>query len=285
MNSARRKILKMVYEGKVSVDEAEDLLETLTPSPAVPPSLPLPEFIGDSEWAQNFRKTLDRLAQSQVPVLIQAEDGTGKTIAAHVIHYKSRRATGPFTHFDCDASPETADSELFGFEEGAFQPRKGLLDLADGGTLLMEAPESMPIDTQRRLLAFLHDGFFTRIGGAKPIYADVRLVAITNRPVEELVDSGRLLIDLYRMVVFLQIPPLRERREDILSLVRHGIAHQADRPLKLSDEATRLLRESDLGIDNARRLGRIVTNAVMLCDGDEIQPEHLTELTAGNDGT
>ncbi len=286
MYAARRKVLGMVHEHKLTVDEAEELLDAMEmPRESSSPAIPRIELIGESELNQQFLKTLDKIAATQSPVLIQGEPGTGKALIARRIHYNSRRARGPFVTLSCATLSGTLlESELFGHERGAFtgatQTRKGLLEAAHGGTLMLEAVEALPPETQVRLCSFLQDGYFTRVGGTRPVYADVRVAGVTHQDLKWLVDQGRFRSDLYyRLSVSLvQAAPLRERREDIPVLAKYFVQQQAERdgrkPLRISEEAMKTLHEYPWP-GNVAELANVIEKAMVLCEGDEITPEHL----------
>jgi len=289
MFAAGRKVLTMLYDRKLTVDEAEELLDTMErPRESQSPTIPKPEFIGNSEWARQFRKTLDKMAATEAPVLIQGEPGTGKEIVARIVHYSSKRANGPFTILSCSPSVPTIDSELFGHEEGAFtgavRSKKGLLDTASGGTLFLGPLEEFPLETQHRLLSFLESGYFTRVGGTKPVYADVRIVGMTHQDLKQLVDQGTFRSDLYYRLsmCLVQVAPLRERREDIPVLTEYFVGKQAEtdarKSLKVSPEAGKILYEYDWP-GNVRELWHVMSKAVVLCDGDEITSDHLSALS------
>ena len=168
---------------------------------------------------------VDLVAQSDVPVLILGETGSGKEVVARAIHKGSRRQPGPFLRVNCGAiPPELIDSELFGHERGSFTgavaTRKGWFERADGGTLFLDEVGELPPAAQVRLLRILQDGSFERVGGQRPLHVDVRIVAATHRDLHAMVADGRFREDLwYRIAVFLvRIPPLRERIEDIPAL-------------------------------------------------------------------
>ncbi|OGG52319.1 MAG: hypothetical protein A3F84_00425 [Candidatus Handelsmanbacteria bacterium RIFCSPLOWO2_12_FULL_64_10] len=286
MYAARRKVLTMVHEHKLTVDEGEELLDAMEmPRESSSPAIPRIELIGESEWNQQFLKTLDKIAATQSPVLIQGETGTGKELIARRIHYNSRRARGPFMTLSCATLTGTLlESELFGHERGAFtgatQTRKGLLEAAHGGTLFLDAIEALPPETQIRLCSFLQNGYFTRVGGTRPVYADVRVAGATHQDLKWLVDHGKFRSDLYyRLSVSLvQAAPLRERREDIPVLAEYFVQKQAERdgrrPLRISDEAMKTLHEYPWP-GNVAQLANVIEKALVLCDGDEITPEHL----------
>ena len=245
-------------------------------------------MIGDSGWNRQFLKTLDKIAATQSPVLVQGEPGTGKALIAQMIHYQSQRASGPFIQVDCSALPDAlVDSELFGHEKGAFtgahQRRLGRVELARGGTLLLGPIEALSPETQMKLLRLLEEGTFERLGGTDSLESDVRIVAATGEDLKKLVDGGEFRSDLYYQlsVSVLQTAPLRERRDDIATLVAHFLQGKAKRdstvPLKASQEAIEILSAHDWP-GNVAELANAVEKAAMQCEGDEIEPAHLPEL-------
>ena len=289
MYAARRKVLNMLYDHKLTVQEAEELLETMETRPAsAEPSVPKPELIGYSQWNRQFLKTLGRIAGTQSSVLVQGEPGTGKALIAQMLHYQSQRAGGPFVQVNSDATPEALlASELFGHEKGAFtgatQRRLGKVEQARGGTLFLGPLEDLPPDIQARLLRLIEERTFERLGGAETLAADVRVVAATGLDLKTRVDEGRFRSDLYYhlSVAVLQTAPLRERREDIPTLVTHFLGQKARRdseaPLKVSQEAMEILAGYDWP-GNAAELANVVEKAAMQCEGEEIGPEDLPEL-------
>ena len=176
------------------------------------------------------------MAQSDVPVLILGETGTGKEVVSRAIHTRSPRAAAPFIRVNCGAiPPELIDSQLFGHEKGSFtgaaDTRKGWFERADGGTLFLDEIGELPLPAQVRLLRVLQDGFIERVGGQQPIRVDVRIVAATHRDLAAMVKSGTFREDLwYRINVFpILLPRLRERVEDIPALARHFAQRAANR--------------------------------------------------------
>jgi DNA-binding NtrC family response regulator len=174
---------------------------------------------------------LKHLCRSEArTILLQGESGTGKDLAAKIIHYNSRRADRPFMNITCTALPETLlESELFGHEKGAFtdarQQKQGLFELADGGTIFLDEVGDMPITLQSKLLRFLEEKAFRRVGGTKDIHVDVCIIAATNRDMRALVEQGKFREDLfYRLNIFpVTLPPLRQRPEDIELLAAHFV--------------------------------------------------------------
>ena len=286
MYATRRKVLSMLYDHTLAVEEAEELLDVMETKSE--PSVSKPELTGDSQWNRQFLKTLDKIAGTQSPVLIQGEPGTGKMIVAQLLHYESSRASGPFVQVDCGATPETLiDSELFGHEEGAFTgaitEKKGKAELADGGTLVLEEVHSAPTETQAKLLRLIEDGTFERLGGSQTLTSDVRVVAIAHLDLKKQVDEGLFRPGLYYRlsVSLLQTAPLRERREDIPTVSTHFLRRKAERdegaPLRISQEAIDALSDYEWP-GNAAELANVIEKATVLCEGDEILPEHLPEL-------
>ncbi len=183
---------------------------------------------------QDVFRAIGRLSQSGATVLITGESGTGKELVARALHRHSRRAAGPFVAVNAAAIPrDLLEAELFGHERGAFtgavQSRRGRFEEADGGTLFLDEIGDMPAELQTRLLRVLAEGVFYRVGGARPVQADVRIVAATHQPLEERVRAGLFRADLFHRlnVIRLRLPPLRERREDIEILARHFLARSA----------------------------------------------------------
>ncbi len=242
------------------------------------------------------RKMLDllemaeRTAASRASVLVQGESGTGKELLARFIHEKSDRASGPFVAINCAALPETLlESELFGYEKGAFtgaMARKvGKFELADGGTILLDEISEMDLALQAKLLRVLQEREIDRVGGSAPVAVDVRVIATTNRRMEEFVREGKFREDLYfRLnVIPLVIPPLRERQEDIPLLADHFInrfaADAGKRMDGVTDGAMEILKNCRWR-GNIRELENVMERAVLLARGERIAPEDLFMLPA-----
>ena len=192
---------------------------------------PCPRLIGRSGALEAVRELVRTAAQSDAPVLIEGETGTGKEIVAQSIHMLGRRARAAFVPLNCAAIPETlAESELFGHSRGAFtgavQDRAGALVLADGGTLFLDEIEDLPLPIQAKLLRVVQDGHVRPLGAPRPRRVQVRLVAASNRTLWNLVECGAFRRDLfYRLrVLAIELPPLRARRDDILDLAVHFVA-------------------------------------------------------------
>ncbi|SDF10161.1 sigma-54 dependent transcriptional regulator [Terriglobus roseus] len=245
----------------------------------------LPEFVGDAlkmrELAQQIRLVAPHATAN---VLVLGETGTGKELVAKAVHRLSPRAGKPFVVLNCAAIPEhLLEAELFGHTRGAFtgavSSRMGRIEAAHGGTLFLDEIGEMPLPLQAKMLRFLENGEIQKVGENEPIRVDVRIVAATHQPLEELARDRRFRPDLYyRLAVFpVEIPALRERREDIPMLVEHTLRKLGDSmPRKsISSEALSLLMELDWA-GNVRELCHMVHRAVILC-GEEagIRPEHI----------
>ena len=244
-------------------------------------------IIGKSPKLLSILDVVKQVAPTKATVLITGESGTGKELIANAIHYNSPRAKGPFIKVNCAALPETLlESELFGHEKGAFtgayQTRIGRFEAADGGTLFLDEIGTLGPAVQVKLLRVLQEREFERVGGTKTIKVDVRLITATNTDLSAAVKEGRFREDLFWRinVVRINMPPLRERREDIPLLVHHFIkkyAAENNRPVKgISEEALQLLLHYDFP-GNVRELENIIESAVVLCRGDTITPELLPE--------
>lgn len=251
--------------------------------------------IGETTGLLSVMTQMRRVAETNATVLIHGESGTGKELIASAIHRHSSRAAAPFIAINCGAIPLTLmESELFGHERGAFTDAKeakaGTFERADGGTLFLDEVGELPLEAQVKLLRVLEDRQITRIGGKKPIPVDVRIVAATNRNLEEEVKNGRFRLDLlYRLNIFvLLLPPLRERKEDV-PLLANFFIRKHNRALNLdiqgiSHEAMSILSSSDWP-GNVRDLENAVQSAMILCTGSTILPEHLPARLKGYDQT
>jgi DNA-binding NtrC family response regulator len=283
MYSTRRRVLKMLHDHTLDVEQAEELLESIEASVPDSAAQDIPQIIGDSAPNQEFLRTLKKIATMDSHVLVQGEPGTGKTLTARAIHAHSRRSSHPFLSQFCGESPDTLGAELFGVDRDDKVPRKGLMDLANGGTLFLDMVEDCPAEVQRRLSAYLEDGYFSREGNPRPVFTDVRLMGATHGGLKAKVDEGKFQSLLYYRLgsVVLQTPPLRDRPEDIPTLVAHFLRSRADRdgrlPQSVTKEAMELLVEYSWP-DNVAQLAGMVDRALSLCDGDEIGAEHFPDL-------
>ena len=243
---------------------------------------PLPlKMIAESPEMKNVISFIRRVAESPWPVLVFGETGTGKELAAHLIHLLSPRDASLFIEVNCSAIPENLfESELFGHVKGAFtgalRNRRGRFELASGGTLLLDEIGEMPLVLQPKLLRALQDGKITRVGGEKDIRVDVRLVTSTNRNLKQMVETGRFREDLYyRIKVFeIEIPPLRRRREDTLPLVNFFLDRYAPTGLRFTPEALDILIKYPFP-GNVRELEHIVQRTATLVRGGVIRPSDL----------
>ena len=245
-------------------------------------------IVGGSLALRRVLRLVESVATTDAAVLIRGETGTGKELIGGLIHTLSTRRARPFVKFNCTAIPAgLLESELFGHERGAFTGaiarRIGRFELAHGGTLLLDEIGDLPLDLQPKLLRVLEEHEFERVGSAHTIRSDVRVIAATNRPLEELVAAGEFRADLYyRLNVFpIDLPALRERPEDIPPLVRHFVAHHARSLGRRIDGISpdvmeRLVRHPWPG--NVRELQHAIHRAVILSRGASLQ---LPPLDAG----
>jgi DNA-binding NtrC family response regulator len=231
-------------------------------------------------------EALARVARTGATVLLQGESGTGKEVAARLLHESSPRANKPFVAINCAVlTEELLESELFGHEKGAFTgahaQRRGRIELADGGTFFLDEVGELKPVLQAKLLRVLEERRFERLGGSASITVDVRWVAATNRDLRAMAHDGTWREDLYhRLAVFpIRLPPLRERREDIVPLAESliaGLGASAGRspPLRL-DDATKARLMSEAWPGNVRELRNVLERAMILADGPVVRPEHL----------
>ena len=257
--------------------------------PVTESSKPAPAIIAVDPAMINTLARCERVAKTDTSVLITGGSGVGKEIIAHHIHLTSKRATGPYVALNCAAIPDTLlESILFGHEKGSFtgatKSQSGKFEQADGGTLFLDEIGEMPASLQAKLLRVLQDKMVERLGSAEPIKADVRIIAATNRNLEEQVKVGRFREDLYfRLAVFpIHIPELHKRAGDILPLAdfflkRYRLNIGRD-DLILGQSALDVLPQYNWP-GNVRELENIIQRAVLLCDGSEIGAEHL-EISA-----
>ncbi len=248
-------------------------------------------LIGDSAPMQAVKQLIRQIAATDVNVLIQGESGTGKEIAADALHDLSGRRDRPFVKISCAAIPETLlESELFGHERGAFTgaaaARPGKFELADGGTLLLDEIAEMTPQLQAKLLRVLQDGTFQRLGGAKEIRSNVRLLCATHADIPRFVADGKFRHDLYYRINTVQIvlPPLRERREDISLLAGYFLQVFAETMRKevraiAPDALAQLLAHAWPG--NVRELNHVLQRAVALANGDTITGFAFAPAAAG----
>jgi transcriptional regulator with GAF, ATPase, and Fis domain len=237
----------------------------------------LPRIVGNSAALRRMLGIVGMVAPTDATVLINGETGTGKELVARAVHSRSRRSSHAFVSVNCAAIPrDLIASELFGHEKGAFtgavQRRLGRFELADGGTIFLDEVGELLPDTQVALLRALQEREFERVGGGRPIPMDVRVIAATNRDLDAAVANGKFREDLfYRLNVFpIEVPPLRERRDDILMLVRYFVQRYANRAGKniqsIDREALDLLQSYDWP-GNIRELQNVIERSVILTFG------------------
>ncbi|MCA3938639.1 sigma-54-dependent Fis family transcriptional regulator [Vibrio vulnificus] len=242
-------------------------------------------FIGACLPMQAVYKTIDSVAPTTASVFINGESGTGKEVCAEAIHKQSLRKDQPFIAINCGAIPrDLMESEIFGHLKGAFTgattDRKGAAMLANGGTLFLDELCEMELEMQKKLLRFLQTGTFTPLGGSKEIKVDVRIICATNRDPLKEVEEGRFREDLYYRVhvVPIEMPPLRERGNDIVELANHFLKTYAKEDGKkfnsISKEAQSILKKYNWP-GNVRQLQNIIRNIVVLNDGNQLNMEHL----------
>jgi DNA-binding NtrC family response regulator len=242
-------------------------------------------IIGDAPPMQRVFEIVDQVAPSRATVLLTGESGTGKELVANAIHQRSPRASGPFIKLHCAALAESLlESELFGHERGSFtgaMARKdGRFSLADGGTLFLDEIGEISQSVQVKLLRFLQEREFERVGGTQTIHVDVRVIAATNRNLTEEVAKGRFREDLYYRlnVVGLEMPPLRDRRGDIPALAKFFLDKYSKANAKTLEELTPSTLEMLVAYDwpgNVRELENAIERAVVLTPGNQIEPRSL----------
>lgn len=242
-------------------------------------------LIGNSSPLRQVYEQVTQVARANTTVLLRGESGTGKELIAHAIHYNSLRANKPFIKVNCAALPETLiESELFGYEKGAFTGaqgrKKGRFELAEGGTLFLDEIGDLNLSTQIKLLRVLQEREFERLGGTETIKSNVRLIVATNKDLEKAISAGEFREDLYyRLNVFtIFMPPLRERKSDVLLLADHFLEKYA------REHGKRIKRISTPAIDmltsyhwpgNVRELENIMERAVLICETHVIHGHHL----------
>jgi two-component system response regulator AtoC len=230
---------------------------------------------------------VEKAAPTEASVIVIGESGTGKELIADLLHHASKRNRNAYIKVNCAAIPDNLlESEMFGHEKGAFtdaqSQQKGKIELADGGTIFFDEIGDMSLQTQARMLRVLQEKHFTRLGGSVPIRADFRIIAATNKNIEGMIAQGSFREDLYYRlsVITLKLPPLRERREDIVPLALHFIGEfnhvYGKNALGISDRVTETLEEHSWP-GNVRELKNIIERAVIFCETDLIEPRDLPE--------
>lgn len=276
LKSTAERALQSAEKMRTQEDESADTLQA-QPSGDI--------IIGRSPAMQDVYKLIGRVATADAPVLITGESGVGKEVVSNAIHQFSRRTKGEYVAINCAAIPSNLlESELFGHEKGAFTgavtQRIGRFEQCDGGTLFLDEIGEMPLEVQSKLLRVLQTGEFSRVGGNQNLQSDVRILAATNRRLEEEVEVGNFREDLfYRLnVVRIHIPPLRKRTEDIRLLAEFFLQKQTkkgkNRQLTLSNEAIAML-ESYHWPGNVRELENLLQRAAVLATGNVLLPQDL----------
>jgi len=239
-------------------------------------------FIGTSAAMQSIYEQIRQVAPTRVSVMISGETGTGKELAARAIHNASGRADKLFVAINCAAIPaEMLEAELFGYEKGAFtgasKDRTGKFELADGGTIFLDEITEMPLALQTKLLRFLQDSRLERLGSNRQIQLDIRVIAATNRNARQSISSGNLREDLYyRLSVFpLNLPPLRDRKEDIHDLALHFIAKHSARAIDGISDAVLAHLKTYHWPGNVRELENMMERALILCGTGGLKAEHF----------
>ena len=243
------------------------------------------EIVGKSKAMQKIFKIIGKAASLDVNVLIQGESGTGKELVARALHHNSHRVTEPFITVNCAAIPkDLLESELFGHEKGAFtgavEQKKGKFELAHNGTLFLDEIGDMALRLQAKILRVLQDKEFYRVGAKSSLKSGARIIAATNRNLEEAVENKQFREDLYHRlnVILIMIPPLREHKEDIPLLAKHFVEKVEQESnhgkIYISPEVLKLLQHYEWS-GNIRELENTIKRAVILSSGGTIQPEHL----------
>ena len=252
------------------------------------------EFVGVSPQMFRVFEVLEKVIPTRSSILILGESGTGKGVIAEIVHCNSQRKDSPFISINCSAIPETLlESELFGYRKGAFtgaaSDKKGLITMADQGTLFLDEIGDMPLGLQAKLLKVLETGEVLPLGETKPKFVDVRLVAATNKDLDEQIRKGLFREDLYYRlnVIEVRIPPLRERREDIDVLARHFVdkyGKEANRKVcSITDDAMEALHSYDWP-GNVRELRNVMERAVVLSESEKISLVELPDKIKSRDG-
>jgi two-component system response regulator PilR (NtrC family) len=242
-------------------------------------------LVGDSARMQQLRATIAKLARSQAPVYIAGESGVGKELVARLIHEQGARSSGPFVPVNCGAIPsELMESELFGHKKGSFTgahaDKDGLFQTANGGTLFLDEVAELPLHLQVKLLRVIQEKNVRPVGASAEVPLDVRILSATHKNLQRLVDEGKFRHDLYYRinVIELPVPPLRERREDILPIAEAILARLAGElgeKLPPLSEAARDALQDYAFPGNVRELENILERAVALCDGSHIEVSDL----------
>jgi len=268
-----------VLESKVELYEKE--LESLRSS-----KYTINNIVGKSERITELKKLALKAAKTHSPVLLTGESGTGKELFAHAIHYASNRRPYPFIRLNCAAIPkDLLEAELFGYEPGAFtgagsKGKPGKFELADRGSIFLDEITDLPLEMQPKLLRVLEEKEMERLGGTRLTKSDFRLIVASNENLERCVEQGRFRKDLYYRlnVIPIQIPPLRERKEDIPIIVQHLIEilnkDLGTHVIKITPEVLNIFENYDWP-GNVRELSNVLERIIYACDGDTMQVRHL----------
>ncbi|MBO6586701.1 MAG: sigma-54-dependent Fis family transcriptional regulator [Gracilimonas sp.] len=252
------------------------------------------EIIGESKAISKIKTLIEKVAPTQSRVLITGENGTGKELVAKWIHEKSPRSTGPFVEVNCAAIPsDLLESELFGHEKGAFtgasDQRIGKFEQADGGTLFLDEIGDMSLEAQAKVLRALQENKVTRVGGNESVSVDVRILAATNKDLEEEIKEGNFREDLFHRisVIPIKVPPLRERKEDIPLIAKACLNNLKEKDISFSsisfsDGALKALKEKEWS-GNVRELQNAVERLGILASGDEITKETVNDVLKTRD--
>ncbi|HPT53260.1 MAG TPA: sigma-54 dependent transcriptional regulator [Bacteroidales bacterium] len=264
---------RLLISTRNAVEKVQLVNETLTLKKKIDKKY---EIIGKSNSIHRIKSMIDKVAHTDARVMILGESGVGKELVAHWLHHKSDRATAPFVEVNCAAIPsELIESQLFGHEKGSFtsaiKMKKGDFELANGGTIFFDEIADMSLEAQAKVLRALQENKITRVGGEKDIPVNVRVIAATNKNLQEEIKLKHFREDLYHRlcVIVIQVPPLRERTEDISLLVRHfidDISQNAGKPPRdITDEAIKEL-QSYPWTGNIRELRNVIERLLILCD-------------------
>ncbi len=249
-------------------------------------------LVGKSSHIKEIISLIERISESESNVLITGESGTGKELVARLIHLKSRRSQGPFIKINCGAIPQDLlESELFGYEKGAFTgaviSKPGKIELATGGTLLLDEIGDLPLNMQVKLLNFLQDGTIERIGGIETIKVDTRVIALTNKDIEKMVKDGSFRDDLYYRlhVIHIHMIPLRDRKEDIPPLFDHFlkiICEKQNRPVPEVEPSVYEILKAHSWPGNVRELENFTERVLLFLDSDVITSDYILTLKNRN---
>jgi DNA-binding NtrC family response regulator len=272
-------LIERALERKTLKEESDQLRRTLQQRTTYA------DIVGRSKQMQNIFEMIEAVAKSDANILIVGESGTGKELIANAIHFNSHRAKGPFVKVNCAALPkELIESELFGHTKGAFtgaaRDKEGLIARANGGSLLLDEIAEMPLELQPKLLRALQERVFYRLGSERPVEVDFRLVCSTNRNPPEAVRSGLLREDLYYRIstITIEVPPLRDRAEDVQLLADHflrSFASKYGKPVHSFSQAAVSAMYNYHWPGNVRELESAIERAVLLSKGESIEPTDL----------